>query len=71
MTYKSPKERITDVYHPIARVVKKIGRGIKKVIKDPLGIKREKTIMEMHDREMDEMAKDRKAGLKKEYYKVK
>ena len=71
MTYKSTKQRITDVYHPVARAVKAVAKGVKAIVSDPIGMKRTKKLMDMHDRDMAERKKDQLESSKKQYLKVK
>lgn len=71
MTYKSPKQRITEVYHPVAKFVKTVAKGVKAVVSDPLGNKRQKKMMEIFDRDQADKKKEILEGRKKEYYKVK
>ena len=71
MTYKSTKQRITDVYHPVAKFVKTVAKGVKAVVSDPLGIKRDKVRNAAFDRDAKEKATEILKGRKKEYYNVK
>lgn len=78
MAYKSPQTRVTEFFSPVAKVAKTAGevvklaaKGVKAVVSDPLGIKRTKKLMEMHDTEMKDRTDTRKAAMKKEYYNIK
>ena len=77
MTYKSKQTRVTEFFSPVAKVAKTAGavvklaaKGVRAVARDPLGIKRTKKLMEMHDREMEDKMRTRKAAMKKEYYNM-
>ena len=76
--YKSPKTRITEFFSPVAKVAKTAGtvvklaaKGVRAVARDPLGIKRTKKLMEMHDRDQAHMRADQLKSRKKDYYNVK
>lgn len=71
MTYKSPKTRITEVFHPVARAVKSAARVVKAVASDPLGIKRDKVRNAAFEKDQADKSKEILEGRKKEYYKVK